>query len=994
MSVVTKEIQDQVSQLYIAFFGRAPDALGFAHWTQGLASGFYTVNTLAAQFGKSPEFESNYGGLTPAQQVNRLYQNVLNRDGDPAGVAYWEAKVLAGLPFSEVAWEIVNTAFTGGPGVGAWDQALVVNKAAVSLYFATTLASNDGALAKTAFNGVTSDPATVTAAEARLAQSSESTFTLTTGVDTATAQVFTGLVNGAGSTFTPLDTLTGQGSNASANTLRLIDQAGGLNTTDISPVGASLSNIGNLEIVGNGSTDVAGQLSTAAALFSGVTNVSLTNSGISSLTGSATQNLTVTNTVQAGSAVVIDGGNNVTATLSGVGIGATTVGATLATGAAGNVVVSSALVAGTNLAGGLITINGGDTVTVTRAAAAATTVNEDNTQSDVIVNTNGSTTAVTINGTAAVTKSADVGGIVQGAVTIIDRNAATKADTIGTVSLSHFGATTITSNALSTLNLTGDVSTSASGAVTLTASAGLTADMPTTLALNVNGGSIGAISGTKANVYTTVNISGTTAATTIADLTATALKTLNVSGDKAVTLTANALGGATTTAIVSTNTAGVTLGGVLDVATQFTGGDGNDSIVIGATTKAINMGAGNDVVTLNNVNALGAGGSLNGGSGTNTLVANVNGSSFSADPAFSNFQTLRVAGTTAQGTHNANGFTALEVGALAGAATFSNVAAGVGLTQLATMGHNLTVTIPSASGTADSFNLTMRSAGAIGAAGQTITLAGIETVNITNVDTNTTAHQNTVELVAANATAINVSGNAGLIVINAPSLVTSFDASGVVLGKATDLGVNYTATNTAVGSSVAITGSNGADTLVGGNVSSGVDTIIGGAGNDRIEGRAGNDILTGGAGADTFVFSGTGGLAITGATILAANGRDTITDFTAADKDVLSVATLLATTKTFLSTTSTSAEAAGTAIVVKNNIATTLDASGVDQLAASVSSSTASGVILFSNNGVVQLWYDQDIGNAGGAAQMAHIATFTGTTLADLAALTADNFVI
>jgi Ca2+-binding RTX toxin-like protein len=55
------------------------------------------------------------------------------------------------------------------------------------------------------------------------------------------------------------------------------------------------------------------------------------------------------------------------------------------------------------------------------------------------------------------------------------------------------------------------------------------------------------------------------------------------------------------------------------------------------------------------------------------------------------------------------------------------------------------------------------------------------------------------------------------------------------------------------------------------------NAITGGAGNDTINGGGGNDKLTGGLGADTFHFDGTG-------------GRDTITDFSAAQGDRIQVA--------------------------------------------------------------------------------------------------------
>jgi Ca2+-binding RTX toxin-like protein len=360
MSLVTKEIQDQVSQLYIAFFGRAPEALGFAHWTQGLASGFYTPNSLAAQFGKSPEFESNYGGLTPTQQVERLYMNVLNRAGDPAGVTYWAAKVAEGLPFSEVAWEIVNTAFTGGPGVGAWDQALVVNKVAVSEYFAITLASNDGELAKTAFNGVTDDPATVTAAEDRLAGSSGTTYTLTTGVDNITGVDGNDTFNAAFritdggvelQTLNPLDRVDGGNGNNTLNaqlntsvTPLQLSNIQTVNSTMTAGVTLGLANASQLttlnDIGSSASSTYTGIAAGAALAVKDASTTALTTTfGYATTAGTQSVNLNVENLADVGADRIIN--------IAGVEtVNVTATGAAsfyqLATGAAGTLTFAGA----------------------------------------------------------------------------------------------------------------------------------------------------------------------------------------------------------------------------------------------------------------------------------------------------------------------------------------------------------------------------------------------------------------------------------------------------------------------------------------------------------------------------------------------------------------------------------------------------------------------------------------------------------------------------
>jgi hypothetical protein len=65
----TQAIQDSVANLYIAFFGRAPDAEGFGYWVEEISAGVSPFKT-AGDFALSKEWTSNYGGLTPEQQVN------------------------------------------------------------------------------------------------------------------------------------------------------------------------------------------------------------------------------------------------------------------------------------------------------------------------------------------------------------------------------------------------------------------------------------------------------------------------------------------------------------------------------------------------------------------------------------------------------------------------------------------------------------------------------------------------------------------------------------------------------------------------------------------------------------------------------------------------------------------------------------------------------------------------------------------------------------
>jgi len=85
----------QVFRLYQAVFDRAPDLGGMGYWLNRMDTGTELMQ-LANEFMsiKAPdgtvEFETLYGAnLSNAQFVDELYDNVLNRDPDAGGEAYW-----------------------------------------------------------------------------------------------------------------------------------------------------------------------------------------------------------------------------------------------------------------------------------------------------------------------------------------------------------------------------------------------------------------------------------------------------------------------------------------------------------------------------------------------------------------------------------------------------------------------------------------------------------------------------------------------------------------------------------------------------------------------------------------------------------------------------------------------------------------------------------------------------------------------------------------
>lgn len=94
----------QAYRLYQAAFDRAPDAAGLGFWINALDHGA-ALNDVSQGFVSSAEFSSKYGALDNTSFVNQLYENVLHRAGESAGVQYWtnelnthsltEAQVLA-----------------------------------------------------------------------------------------------------------------------------------------------------------------------------------------------------------------------------------------------------------------------------------------------------------------------------------------------------------------------------------------------------------------------------------------------------------------------------------------------------------------------------------------------------------------------------------------------------------------------------------------------------------------------------------------------------------------------------------------------------------------------------------------------------------------------------------------------------------------------------------------------------------------------------------
>jgi len=280
-------------------------------------------------------------------------------------------------------------------------------------------------------------------------------------------------------------------------------------------------------------------------------------------------------------------------------------------------------------------------------------------------------------------------------------------------------------------------------------------------------------------------------AVTIVDLEANLAKTITVKGDSLVTIATVSSVGALESVSSVDSTGGVTITPALGTAVSFTGGAGKDTITLGATTKAITTGAGDDNVTVGS--SFGTGGSVDAGEGTDTLTMTAaNAIAASAATAFetkiAGFEKLSVGSAGATGDINLANLDDISYVVSAGgssAISLTNLAANGTLELTAGNSAGTTINIvdkAANTATTDVLNLKLTSGASIDAG--SITAEKFEIIKITTDDTTTgtAGFQDTATLVTVDATEISIAGDAGLALTFTGTKLTSFDASGVTKG--------------------------------------------------------------------------------------------------------------------------------------------------------------------------------------------------------------------
>lgn len=89
-------VAGQAYRIYKAAFDRAPDLTGLGYWISAMDNGA-ALTGVAGGFIASTEFQSRYGAVSDTDFIRLLYENVLDRQPDAGGYAFWQDAMGRGL---------------------------------------------------------------------------------------------------------------------------------------------------------------------------------------------------------------------------------------------------------------------------------------------------------------------------------------------------------------------------------------------------------------------------------------------------------------------------------------------------------------------------------------------------------------------------------------------------------------------------------------------------------------------------------------------------------------------------------------------------------------------------------------------------------------------------------------------------------------------------------------------------------------------------------
>jgi len=155
---------DYLEKVYVAYYGRPGDPDGVAWWAEQLAAAGGDLTAIIQQFGYSSEFDEEYGDLDFGELIDTIYRQMLNREPDQAGRAFY----LEGLQSGELTPQTITLDVLNG--AQGDDARIIINKVLVATLFTDQVAERglsyageEIAAARGVLEVVGSEPASVAA---------------------------------------------------------------------------------------------------------------------------------------------------------------------------------------------------------------------------------------------------------------------------------------------------------------------------------------------------------------------------------------------------------------------------------------------------------------------------------------------------------------------------------------------------------------------------------------------------------------------------------------------------------------------------------------------------------------------------------------------------------------------------------------------------------------------------------------------------------------
>lgn len=136
---------NQVAQLYVLLFNRAPEGDGLNYWTGRLAGNEALASVAQAMYQSAVALGAYPADASAAQIISNIYNQALGRAPDAAGLAAWCARMDSpGVSRGQVLVEMIAAinAYGGTDPVAQASYRLFVNKSAVAVYYSTLSHSN------------------------------------------------------------------------------------------------------------------------------------------------------------------------------------------------------------------------------------------------------------------------------------------------------------------------------------------------------------------------------------------------------------------------------------------------------------------------------------------------------------------------------------------------------------------------------------------------------------------------------------------------------------------------------------------------------------------------------------------------------------------------------------------------------------------------------------------------------------------------------------